>query len=339
MATPPFRLRCFASALVAVLAVAVPSACTTTDDSAPPSCRGLRPGGYEPGAGTTGVAPGSSLHRVDEDIVVREPGTIIENQDIHGYVDVRTTDVTIRNSIVRGGAAATGSRALVLATNRDVRRLRVEGVKLVPEHPSQFVNGIMGHDYTARCVDVAETTDGFRAFNAAEPTRPTNITITQSFCHDLAYWSPAAGHADNRTHNDCFQGEGATDVSLTFNLLHAYISTTVGSLNAPPDQPQALSAMMINDLVVAGVRYQPTRWFVYGNWMNGGYIAVNGGDSAVATNLGAFLRNVFDRGQYHQGPPTHTIDFNAAIVVDTGDGTADQNVYRDGTPIRVRHNG
>jgi len=338
MATPPIRLRSLAAALVAILAVAAPLACTG-DDTAPLSCRGLRTGSYEPGATTTGVAAGSQLRQVSGDIVVREAGTIIENQDIHGYVDVRAADVTIRNSIVRGGAAATGSRALILATNRDVRRLRVEGVKLVPSNPSQFVNGIMGHDYTARCVDVAETTDGFRAFNAVEPARPTNVTITQSYCHDLAYWSPASGHADNQTHNDCFQGEGATDVALTFNLLHAYVSTTVGSLNHPPDRPQALSALMVNDLVVAGVRYQPTRWVVYGNWIDGGFIAVNCGDSAVATDLGSMLRNVFDYGQWHQGPPTHTITCNANIVVNTGDGTADQNVYRDSVPIRVRHNG
>ena len=338
MATPPIRLRSLAAALVAVLAVATPLACTS-DDSAPPSCRGLRPGSYEPSSATTGVAAGSQLRPVSGDIVVTEPGTIIENQDIRGFVDVRTTDVTIRNSIVRGGAAATNRLALITATHRAVRNLRIEGVKLQPEHPALWVNGIMGHDYTARCVEVLETTDGFRAFNAVEPARPTNVTITQSYCHDLAYWSPDPGHADNQTHNDCFQGEGATDVALTFNLLHAYVSTTVGSRNHPPDRPQALSAIMVNDLVVAGVRYQPTRWVVYGNWMDGGFIAVNCGDDAVATNLGSFLRNVFDDGQYHQGPPTHTITCNAAIVVETGDGTPDQNVYRDGVPIRVRHNG
>jgi hypothetical protein len=320
--------------LVTAVAVMTPLACTSTDP-APLVCRGLEPGSYRPDARTTGVAPGSSLRQVTGDVIVREAGTVIENQDIHRYVDVRAADVVIRNSIVRGGPPA-GGKGLINATNVNVRNLKIDGVKLVPEFPTLALNGIQGHDYTARCVDVSETVDGFRAHFAGDPTKPTNVTITQSWCHDLGYWSPDPGHADNQTHNDCFQGEGAVDVELLFNTLDAYVSKTVGSQNYPPDRPQAMSAMMINDLVVAGVTYQPSQWTVIGNWINGGFFAVNGGDTALHTNLGVFLRNTFDYGAYLKGPPTHTIVVGPGVVVNTGDGTADQNVYTDGKPITVR---
>ena len=39
---------------------------------------------------------------------------------------------------------------------------------------------------------------------------------------------------------------------------------------------------------------------------------------------------------FHVG---HTIDLDASVRADTGDGTADRNVYTDGTPVQVRRNG
>jgi hypothetical protein len=104
-------------------------------------------------------------------------------------------------------------------------------------------------------------------------------------------------------------------------------------MNYPADHPQALATIMLNDNVGKTTRVTATD-----NLLAGGSISVNGGGltHTPSDNLGTFHRNRFDRGQYHVG---HTIDLDATVTADTGDGTANRNIYTNGEPIRVRHNG
>ncbi len=295
-------------------------------------CTGLTPGDYEPSPSTTGVRPGSTLTRVDHDLIITAAGRY-ENLDVYGFVDVRAANVEIRNSRVRGGVA-TQSKGLIHADNADVRNLLIEGVELVPQYPSRFLNGIQCHDYTARCVDAYQTVDGFGVFNRHAPGAPVRVRIEQSYCHHLAYYSPDPSHPDdNRSHNDCVQLQGGSGAIVRYNTLHAYLSGKVGTLNYPSNRNQSVSAIMFNNNVG-----KTTNVVVTDNRINGGEIAINGGpldDHTSADFLGAIHRNRFNRDQYFVG---HTIDLHPNVRADTGDGTANQNVYIDGAPVTVRHN-
>lgn len=312
-----------AMALVAVPISGAQAATTTV-------CAGLTAGSYIPGASTTGVRPGSVLKTVNGDLNISASGTYA-NLDVHGFVNVKAANVTILNSRIRGGVA-TGSHGLIDATNGNVANLKVEGVELVPEHPSYWLTGILGHDYVAKCVNVYQTVDGFGVYKTQNPGGPTNVTITQSFAHELSYFSPDPNHPDNRTHNDCIQIQGGSGTVVTYNLLHGYLSSMVGTLNYP--HRQSMSTIMLGSKVG-----KTTNLVIKDNHLNGGEISVNGGGLqgyTPADNLGTFWRNIFDRTQFYA---THTIDLNASVTkVDTGDKTANQNVYTDGTPIQVRHN-
>ena len=326
----------FATAVIAAIAVPISSSQAATRTAAGPpaatktSCSGLTPGSYVPGPSTTGVRAGSVLKTIQGDLNITAAGTY-ENLDVHGFVNVKAANVTIRNSKVRGGVAI-GGRGLINSTDARVSHLLVEGVELVPDHPSYWLDGILGHDYTAKCVNVYRTVDGFGVFKTQDPGGPTNVTITQSFVHELSYFSPDPTHPDNRTHNDCIQIQGGSGDVVTYNRLHAYYSSKAGTLPTP--RPQSMSAIMLNNNVG-----KTTNVLVVGNRIDGGEIAINGGGLgkyAAADNLGTFWRNTFDRTQFYA---THTIDLDAAVTkVDTGDGTSNQNVYTDGTAIKVRHN-
>lgn len=297
----------------------------------PTVCSGLTAGEYDPSVTTTGVRPGSTLTRKDGDLVITAPGTY-ENLDVYGFVEVRAANVTIRNSRVRGGVA-TASKGLIHADSAAVSNLLVEGVELVPQFPSRFLTGIQGHDYTARCVDVYQTVDGFGVFNRHLPGAPVRVRIEQSYCHHLAYYSPEPGQPDNRTHNDCVQIQGGSGAIVRYNTLHAYLSGKVGTLNYPADRNQSVSGIMLNDNVG-----KTTNIVVTDNRINGGEIAINGGPLDGHTGadfLGTIHRNRFNRDQYFEG---HTIDLHRNVRADTGDGTANQNVFTDGTPVTVRHN-
>jgi hypothetical protein len=319
--------------ITAGLAIGVSNATTgtVTARTTRTVCTGLKPGSYDPGPKTTGVLPNSTLREIKGDLTITSPGTYAD-LDVHGFVSVQAPDVRILNSVVRGGVA-TYSRGLINATHGSVARLVVEGVELQPEHPSRLLTGILGHDYTARCVNVYQTVDGFGVFKTQQPGAPVNVTITQSFCHELGYFSPDPGHPDNQTHNDCVQIQGGSGAVVTYNRLHAYYSHKVGTLNYPANHPQALSTIMLNQNVG-----KTTGVVVTDNLLDGGDISVNAGGLTYTSNdfLGTFHRNRFDRNQFHAG---HTIDLDATVRADTGDGTAEQNVYTDGVPVRVRHNG
>jgi hypothetical protein len=235
---------------------------------------------------------------------------------------------------VRGGAVPpAGGAGLINATGAAVRNLVVEGVTLVPDVPSPWWDGIKGHDYTARCVNVYQTTDGFGVFNTSDEGGPSRVVIEQSFVHELGYYRPSPTNKDGQTHNDCIQLQGGSGTIVRYNLLHAYHSSKVGTLN-PDRRLQAMSAIMFNDNVGKTTGVQ-----IYDNTVNGGQIAFNAGGlgHTPADRLGRIWRNRFDRSQFLPG---HTIDLDATVTADTGDRTANQNVFRDtGEPVRVRHNG
>jgi hypothetical protein len=324
------------------------------------SCDGLTPGSYVPGPTTTGVRAGSVLTRVDPaggQLNITTAGTVIENQDIYGRVVVKAANVVIRNSIVRGlPTAPTGASALIVAWDTPVSNLLVEGVTLKPQFPSLQWGGISGHDYTARCVDSSETTDGFGVFNSGESaatmTKPTNVKITQSWCHALAGWSPAPD-ADNKSHTDCLQAQGAQTMTVSFNNFDSRLSSTVGTLATngyagcptcapviPADpnylthHPQALSDIMVNKLTAAGVTKLPGNWNVYGNRFAGADVPINAGDDRIAgAQLGRLCDNIFAGDAAIAGQAVW-VDPN--VTLNTCDGTPEANTFM--TPIPVKRN-
>jgi hypothetical protein len=128
---------------------------------------------------------------------------VLDSLDIYGFVQVRAANVTIRNCRVRGLGGGTTNTGLILATHSAVQNLVVQDCTLVPDTPSYWLDGIMGHDYTARRCRVYNAVDGFGAFNTANPGGPINVYLYSNYVHDLSYFSPDPNHpSDNQTHND-----------------------------------------------------------------------------------------------------------------------------------------
>lgn len=280
-----------------------------------------------PGPDNTGILPGSELEDIHGDLNITKPG-VYENLDVHGFVNVRAANVEIRNCRIRGGQA-NNWHGLIHATNKAVSNLLIENVELVPEHPSYWLTGVLGHDYTARYVNVYQTVDGFGVYNTHNKGGPTNVTIEYCYCHHLAYYSPDPTHGDNRSHNDCIQIQGGSGTIVRFNTLHAYNSSKVGTLNY--DHPQALSGIMLNDNVG-----KTTDIVIEDNLIRGGEIGINGGGLNYSSSdfLGTIHRNQFNHGQYHSG---HAIGLNRSVNADTGDITDNQNLFIDGDPVIVRY--
>ena len=292
----------------------------------------------EPDATNTGVLGSTRpLTVFDGNITVTTAGTVLEDLDIRGIVDVRAPDVTIRNTAVRGSTTLpSGVRGLVHCVNSAVARLTLEDVLLEPQRPSWHWNGVMGHDYTAKRVLTRQTTDGFRIFNQAAPSLASGVSLLGCWVDRLRYWRDDPDQTDG-SHGDCVQIQSCHSTLVQGSRLDAYLAPgseqrylASGEL---PGVTQALSAVMLNNDMSA----QRISVDLLGNWIRGGDQPVNGGSSKLAgMDLGRAWRNRHDRGARIAG---HTIDLDSQVVMDTGDGTPNQNVYEDnGAPVVVRRN-
>jgi hypothetical protein len=163
-----------------------------------------------PDASTTGVPAGTTLTRRDGDITITTDGTILENLDIHGFVTVRAKNVTIRNSIVRGGVQKGYQTGLI--TNYGYTNLLIENVDVKAEYPSVYFDGIKGSDFTARRVHVTGNVDSVKIHG-------NNVTITDSLLENTVYYASDPAQNGGPTHNDNIQILKGTNLKITGNTI------------------------------------------------------------------------------------------------------------------------
>lgn len=162
-----------------------------------------------PDSSSAGVQPGSPLIPVLHDVVVTTPGTVIDGQDIYGWVWVRAANVTIRNSIIRGGnapvqydasgkALAQGNRALLDVTSPAATGLLVEDTTIVPRYPSVLIDNVRGSNFTLRRVDAWGGVDGIKIHGIG------NVRIEDSYIHDMHMFK-FDPYQNDGSHNDGIQ--------------------------------------------------------------------------------------------------------------------------------------
>lgn len=281
----------------------------------------------QPGPGNTGVAGGTRLTAIYGNITVTKAGTVLNGLDVHGFIKVRAANVTIQNTRVHGSASASVSTGLIDAASAAVKNLVVQHCELTDDFPSIWVNGVVGHDYTARANNVHNVVDGFGVFNPSSPGSDVNVTIQGNWIHALTYLSPDRTHSDNHTHNDGvqIQGTGRSVGRQQVRIIGNTISALAGPLgNArspyyPSVSGQAIAVTpnvsKVHDVVISG------------NWLDGGMQSVTMLASPKGTGRGLVLAfNRFGRQQYlHKAvritPPVTLAQYG--------------NAYADGQPITI----
>jgi len=195
------------SLVVAVSLAAVPGSAASDAHAAtsPPP---------RPSAANTGVPPGTTLTRHDGDITITKAGTVLKNLDIHGFVVVEASNVTIESSIVRGGVSH-GDTALVKVVSGT--NVLVEDSELVPEYTSVQIDGIRGANYTALRLNIHGTND-------ASKITGDNVTIADSYIHDLPFFPHDPDQGGNPAHNDGVEIFVGKNLHITDNAF--YIPTT-----------------------------------------------------------------------------------------------------------------
>lgn len=232
------------------------------------------------------------------DLTVRKDGTVLDGLDIRGFLKIEASDVTVRRSVIRGGTASgPGFKALVAAYG-DHRNLVIEDSTLIAANPSGWMDGIKGHNFTARRIDVSRVVDTSLVFG-------DNVTIEDSWFHDNAYFTPWPSAPDNRTHSDSLQIQGGRNIVVRNNVFE-------GAHN---------SAMMLTQdrSPIADVQ-------VTGNWLSGGLVCtVNLSEKDKAPMTGVVLKDnrfgpdVGDNRCAVIAAPTTTVGMSNNVFVDTGE--------------------
>ncbi len=165
-----------------------------------------------PTARTTGVRSGRALKVHQGDLNLTTPGQVVQGLDIHGYVNVTAPNVTIRDSIVRGGTTPTRGRGLIRDTTASATNLVVEDTELAPDRPSVYLDGLQGWNFTARRLDIHGTVDGVKIHG-------NNVRVESSWIHDLVAYDHDPAQNGGPSHNDGVQILGGTGIVLTGNSI------------------------------------------------------------------------------------------------------------------------
>ena len=255
-----------------------------------------------PGASNTGVPVGTKLTTVHGDITVTQAGTVLNALDVYGFIKVRAANVTITNSRIHGANTATTSTGLIDAASPAVSHLVIQHCELTDDTPSIWVDGVIGHDYTARYNEVHNVIDGFGVFNPNAPATNLQVIIQQNWVYDLTYMSPDQTHSDNHTHNDGvqIQGTGASAVSQV-QILNNTITAMVGpkSTATSPYAPMVTGQAIAVTPNVSSIHDVQ----INGNMLDGGAQSVTMIPTPVGTGANLVLsNNTFGRDQYtHRG--------------------------------------
>ena len=214
LAKPPAKAK-----KAAVPVAAAPPAKKKASSSGAGSVAPIALSGDQPGPGNTGVPAGTALKVMDGNLTITTPGATYSGLDIHGFVSVQAPNVTIKDSIIRGGVAP-ADIGLVTITDSSATNFLIEDSELVPMDPSVQIDGIKGLDYTGARVDIHGTTDGAKMYGP-------NATIKNSYIHGLVTYAHDPDQGGKQSHNDGVQILSGTNLKIIGNTIEGGSNTAL----------------------------------------------------------------------------------------------------------------
>ncbi|WP_115790095.1 hypothetical protein [Arthrobacter silvisoli] len=278
-------------AVAASYAVAAPASASTRSD--------LIPGTYKPNNTNTGVITGTTLAPYNTsyaDLVITKDGTVLQNLDIYGDIKVRARNVVIRNCRLRGGKhIPSANTGIVDANSAYCYNLLVEDCTIIPDRPSYYRDGIVGHEFTARRNRIKRSNDGIGVFNRPGGSVYANVVIEGNYINELTYWSNDPAHSDG-THNDGIQVQGGQNIRIVGNTVVGSIVTGAGSAPSPRGTHGGCTIMLQQNVAkLANV-------LVERNWVDDGQTSINIAVGSKYPDIVVTVqRNFLGRNQYDYG--------------------------------------
>jgi hypothetical protein len=170
-----------------------------------------------PDASCTGAPAGTALTVKNGNQTISTAGTVIDGWDVHGKIIINATNVTVKNSIVRGPAAGGCSNGAAIEINQT--GALIQDVEVLMENPTACLDGIwtFGDGATLTRVHVHGGVDGIKT--------GSNILVQDSYIHGMQWFASDPNQGGGETHNDGVQTFGG-DANIT--LRHNRIDMSAG---------------------------------------------------------------------------------------------------------------
>lgn len=248
--------------------------------------------GARPDATNTGVPPAVPLAVVDRDVIVTVDGTVIDAQDIRGFLTIRASGVRVSRSIVRGRATTATTAIIRIDRGSDIA---ITDTEVAAATPSVGVDGVWASGATLTRVHVRGGVDGMKLGN--------DTRVECSYIHDLASFASDPNQGGGPTHNDAIQILSGARIAITGNQLVA-----ARSQNAAIQITQDFGA-------VSDVRVEH-------NWADGGGCTFNLSHKGGASLAVVTRDNRFGRGSSFGCPilksTQTTLDSTGDVYDDNG---------------------
>ena len=193
----------------------------------------------QPDASNTGVPDGTVLTRYDGNMTITTAGAVINGMDIYGFVTVKADNVTIKNSIIRGGDPGSVNMSLIAAYNGNVN-LVIQDTTLVGGYSSNNLDGLKGKGFTATRLDISNVVDTVQILG-------DNSTVQDSWLHNNLHL-PDSRQPDGFTHDDSIQIEGGRNILVRNNTLSgAYNAAIMVTQNLDRTREVTVSGNWISD--------------------------------------------------------------------------------------------
>ena len=220
----------------------------------------------KPSASNTGVPAGTALTKYTGPLTITTAGTVIDGKAVYGDLKIQAKNVIIRNSYLHCGTnIPSGNTGCIDANSGSVYNLQVLHNTIIPDRPSYYRDGIVGHEYIARYNHISRTNDGLGIFNKPGGSVYANVTAEYNYIHDLTHWNNDPAHSDG-THNDGIQVQGGQNITIRYNNV---VGSVVAGDGLGTYGTQAGSALIVNQNVS-----KIANMVVDGNWFDRGQNSV-----------------------------------------------------------------
>lgn len=166
-----------------------------------------------------GVPEGTELTVHEGDLVITEPGTVVDAMDIRGLVKIKADDVIIKRSVIRGRPI---DDSFALVTN-DLGEysFTIEDSELRPSDPSPWINGITGSNFTVLRTEIADVVDQIHIAGG-------DVLVEDSWLHDNLYYERDPNNG-REVHSDNIQIQGGSNMVFRGNWLEDATNAAVMS--------------------------------------------------------------------------------------------------------------
>jgi Right handed beta helix region len=174
--------------------------------------------GDQPGPGNTGVPAGTALTVMNGDLTITKAGATYSGLDIHGFVKVEAPNVTIKDSIIRGGTGSIGNG--IVNSGDASPNFLLEDSEIVPQHPVVGLDDVKGWNYTLLRDNIHGSVDGLKMYG-------DNATVEDSWIHDLVTYAHDPAQNNGPSHSDGVQILSGSNLKVIGNTIVGQPNSTI----------------------------------------------------------------------------------------------------------------